>query len=145
MKIHELAQKTGLTAPTIRFYEQAGLLDTRYVHREANNYRTYRQEAVELLLLIKKFQAAGFTLAEFKTLMWTDRANELPLPKIIELLHQKAEEIRKKQAELEEVQASLARMLAYKLALMEQQEQATPHHQRDASAAIPPQALAQKG
>ncbi len=144
MKIHELAQKTGLTAPTIRFYEQAGLLDTRYVHRETNNYRTYRQEAVELLLLIKKFQAAGFTLAEFKILMQAERADELPLPKIVELLHQKAEEIRKKQAELAEVQASLARMLAYKLALMGQ-EQATPHHQRDASAAITPQTLAQKG
>jgi DNA-binding transcriptional MerR regulator len=45
MKIHELAQKTGLTAPTIRFYEQEGLLDTHHVRRGENNYRDYYQKA----------------------------------------------------------------------------------------------------
>jgi DNA-binding transcriptional MerR regulator len=124
LKIHELAQKTGLTAPTIRFYEQEGLLDTRYVRREANNYRNYRQEAVGLLLLLKKFQAAGFTLAEFKALMQADRASELPLHRIIELLHRKQQEIDRKQSELEQVQASLAQMLAHKLALMDQEKAA---------------------
>jgi len=74
MKIHELAQRTGLTAPTLRFYEKDGLLDTRYVRREANNYRDYCQEAVELLQMLKKFQAAGFTLAEFKALIQAHRA-----------------------------------------------------------------------
>src|SRR5436305_15184129 len=68
MKIHELAQKTGLTAPTIRFYEKKGLLDTRHVRRGENNYRDYCEEAVVHLLMIKEVQAAGFTLAEFKEL-----------------------------------------------------------------------------
>ena len=58
MKIHELAQKTGLTAPTIRFYEKEGLLDTRHVRRGENNYRDYGEEAVEHLLVIKEVQAA---------------------------------------------------------------------------------------
>lgn len=118
MKIHELAHKTGLTTPTIRFYEKEGLLDTPYVRREANNYRDYCQEAVELLLLLKKFQAAGFTLAEFKALIQANKAQELSLPKIVELLHQKMKEIDRKQAELEQVQTYLAQMLAHKMALM---------------------------
>ena len=29
MQINELAKKTGLTVPTIRFYEKEGLLDVR--------------------------------------------------------------------------------------------------------------------
>ena len=33
MFISELAQKTGLTSHTIRFYEEEGLLDTRHVRR----------------------------------------------------------------------------------------------------------------
>jgi|SRR5450432_920395 MerR family copper efflux transcriptional regulator len=118
MKIHELAQKTGLTAPTIRFYEKEGLLDTPYVRREANNYRDYCQDAVELLLMLKKFQAGGFTLAEFKALIQANRANELSLPKLIELLHQKMKEIDRKQTELEQIQTYLAKMLAHKLASM---------------------------
>ena len=68
MKIHELAKKTGLTAPTIRFYEQEGLLDARHVRRTENNYRDYCEEAIEHLLMMKEVQAAGFTLAEFKEL-----------------------------------------------------------------------------
>ena len=68
MKINELAKKTGLTAPTIRFYETVGLLDSRHVRRGDNNYRDYCEEAVEQLLVIKEVQAAGFTLAEFKEL-----------------------------------------------------------------------------
>ncbi len=122
MKIHDLAQKTGLTAPTIRFYEQQGLLDARFVQREANNYRDYNQETVELIQLLKKFQAAGFTLAEFKALIDANRADELPLPKIIELLHEKKREISKKQAELEQVQVYLTRMIAYKQALLDAEE-----------------------
>ena len=118
MKIRELAQKTGLTAPTIRFYEKEGLLDTPYVRREANNYRDYCQDAVELLLMLKKFQAGGFTLAEFKALIQANRANELSLPKLIELLHQKMKEIDRKQTELEQIQTYLAKMLAHKLASM---------------------------
>lgn len=119
MKIHELAQKTGLTAHTLRFYEKKGLLEAPYVRRGANNYRDYCQEAVELLQMLKKFRAAGFTLAEFKALIKVNMANELSLPKIIELLHQKTKEIDRKQAELEQVQTCLAKMLAHKLALMD--------------------------
>lgn len=122
MKIHELAQKTGLTAPTIRFYEQEGLLDTRHVRREENNYRDYCQGAVKHLLILKKFQAAGFTLAEFKALIQADKANELPLPKVVELLRQKQQEIARKQAELEQVQTYLAQLLVDKLALMAMEE-----------------------
>lgn len=119
MKIHEVAQLTGLTLPALRFYEREGLLATHHVRREANNYRDYCQEAVEFLQMLKKFQAAGFTLAEFKALIQANRAEALSLPKIVELLHQKIKEIASKQAELEQVQTYLAQMLAYKMALMD--------------------------
>ncbi len=56
MKIQELAQKTGLSVHTIRFYEKQGLLDGRHVRRENNNYRDYSDEAIERLNLVKKFQ-----------------------------------------------------------------------------------------
>ena len=118
MKIHELAQRTGLTAPTIRFYEKEGLLNTRYVRRSANNYRDYCEEAVRLLLIIKRMQAAGFTLAELKELIQAYEAHELPLQKIVDLFLQKMEEIDRKHAELEQIQTHLVEMLAHKMALM---------------------------
>lgn len=108
MKIHELAEKTGLTAPTIRFYEQKGLLDTRHVRRGENNYRDYHDEAVEHLLMIKEVQAAGFTLSEFKELDEACQAgDELATRTAATFLRRKIIAINEKIAELERVQAYL--------------------------------------
>lgn len=113
MKIHELAKKTGLAAPTIRFYEKKGLLDSRHVRREHNNYRDYSEEAAEHLLLIKEVQAAGFTLSEFKEL---DRAcqaaDKLLTQKAATALRRKLAEVSGKIAELERVHTYLTSKLA---------------------------------
>jgi MerR family copper efflux transcriptional regulator len=113
VKIHELAQKTGLTAPTIRFYEKEGLLDTRHVRRGDNNYRDYCEEAVEHLLMIKEVQAAGFTLAEFKELDTACYAADgLITQKATTFLRRKIAEVSEKRAELERIETYLTSKLA---------------------------------
>ncbi|HTK07381.1 MAG TPA: MerR family transcriptional regulator [Ktedonobacteraceae bacterium] len=136
MKIHELAQKTGLTAPTIRFYEQEGLLNTHHVRRRENNYRDYCEEAVTHLRMIKKIQAAGFTLAELKEVIQAKEANEFSRQKKMELLRQKMQEISRRQAELEQLQMYLAQMFARNKALVEAEEkgEAREEYQHHASA-----------
>ncbi|RUS46058.1 MerR family transcriptional regulator [Cohnella sp. AR92] len=125
MKIHVLAQKTGLTPSAIRFYEKEELLDARHVQRGENNYRDYGEEAVDHLLMIKKLQAVGFTLAELKEVTQANEVNDLPLSKKIELLSQKMQEIERKKEELEQAQEHLARMLANKMALLDSTEKGT--------------------
>jgi DNA-binding transcriptional MerR regulator len=113
MKINELVKKTGLTAPTIRFYEKKGLLDTRHVRRGENNYRDYCEEAVGHLLMIKEVQAAGFTLAEFKELDEAcSAADELVAQKAATFLRRKIDAVGEKIAELEQVQSYLTSKLA---------------------------------
>ena len=111
MKINELAKKTGLTAPTIRFYEKVGLLDSRHVRRGENNYRDYCEQAVEQLLIIKEVQAAGFTLAEFKELDEVCAAGEQVAQKAATFLRRKIAEVSEKIAELERVQTYLTSKL----------------------------------
>ena len=108
MKIHQLAKKTGVSAPTIRFYETIGLLDSRHVRREDNNYRDYCQEAVEQLLIIKEVQAAGFTLAEFKELDAVCHAGVQVPQKAAVFLGHKMDEVNEKIAELERVRTYLS-------------------------------------
>lgn len=122
MKIHELAEKTGLTAPTIRFYEKEGLLDDRHVHRMENNYRDYSEEAVAHLTMIKKFQAVGFSLAELKDVIHDHDSNRLTILQVVELLTQKIKEIERKQDEFEQILGTLQGMLENKIALMILQE-----------------------
>ena len=67
MKIGELAQRSGLAASRIRFYEAAGLLPV--VQRGANGYREYPDEALQLLDIIVSAQKAGFSLDEIRPLL----------------------------------------------------------------------------
>ena len=51
LRIGELASRTGLTAPTIRYYEQIGLLPG--VSRPRGSHRLYDEADVERLILIR--------------------------------------------------------------------------------------------
>ena len=113
MKIHELAKQTGLTAPTIRFYEEQGLLDSRHVQRGANNYRDYCEAAVEHLIVIKEVQAAGFTLAEFKELDDACNAEDEAFKQRAAIfMQQKIDAVHEKIAELQRIETYLTGKLA---------------------------------
>jgi DNA-binding transcriptional MerR regulator len=117
MKIQELAEKTGLTAYTIRFYEKEGLLGSRHVRREENNYRNYSDEAIERLKLIKKFQGVGCSLAELKEILQDHDENTRTNQQRIEWICQKISEIERKRDEYEQILATLNWMLEYRMGL----------------------------
>lgn len=61
MRIGEIAEKTGLSASRIRFYEASGLIASV---REPNGYRSYGTAVVEELKQIDAVQKLGFSLEE---------------------------------------------------------------------------------
>ena len=63
MLIGAMAQATGLSRDTLRFYEKRGLLRAR---RGANGYRDYPLEAVDWLRYLRTAQQLGFTLSEIE-------------------------------------------------------------------------------
>lgn len=124
LKIQELAERTGLTAYTIRFYEKEGLLDSQHVRREANNYRTYSDEALERLKLIKKFQGVGCSLSEVKDVLKEHDANTYTNQQVIEWISQKIQEIKRRKDECDQMLDTLNWMLEYKKALINDPEKA---------------------
>jgi DNA-binding transcriptional MerR regulator len=74
MRIGELAQQTGLTTKTIRYYEQIGLMHEP--DRHSNGYRDYGDDAVERLQFVRDAQAAGLTLAETGEILGMKAAGE---------------------------------------------------------------------
>ncbi|QBD75136.1 MerR family transcriptional regulator [Ktedonosporobacter rubrisoli] len=111
MLIKELAEKTGLTPQTIRFYEKEGFLDKRYIRRRENNYRDYAEEAVKQLLDLKAGQVAGFTLAELKQYREAIEAHELTTQEQVAFFRQKIHDIGEKIAELERIQANFTALM----------------------------------
>ncbi|MEW4022774.1 MerR family transcriptional regulator [Bacillus sp. YAF8] len=122
MKIGELSEKTGLSVHTIRFYEKEGLLDSRHIRREENNYRNYTEKAIERLNLVKKFQGVGCSLTEVKEILQDRDSNTRTNQQVIEWIRQKIIEIERKKDEMEQMLGTLNMMLEYRITMMNDPE-----------------------
>ncbi len=111
MLIGELARQTGLTPPTIRFYEKKGLLDARHMTRMNNNYKEYNAMALERLHRVLQAKSAGFTLSE--TVKLFREWDTLTSVEQQELLLDKIGQINQRMKELEEMKIHLTAKLAH--------------------------------
>lgn len=66
LKIGDVAQRTGLTVSTVRFYEKEGLLGTV---RRSSGIRKFDPTAVRRLEFVRKAVSLGFSLAEIRSLL----------------------------------------------------------------------------
>lgn len=67
MNIGQMAEATGVSADTLRFYEKQGLLDAPA--RGENGYRSYGEADVGRVRFVRGAQALGFTLAQIKWIL----------------------------------------------------------------------------
>jgi MerR family mercuric resistance operon transcriptional regulator len=81
LRIGEVAERTGLTAPTIRYYESIGLLPSPV--RSESGYRRYSKETVNELAFIKKGQALGFSLDELREVLALSRSGRPPCTHVL--------------------------------------------------------------
>lgn len=65
--IGEVAERTGLSHRTIRYYEEMGLVEP--TDRTEGGFRLYDDAAVERLLLIKPMKPLGFSIEQIRDLL----------------------------------------------------------------------------
>lgn len=66
LTIGELAKATGVTTPTIRYYEEIGLLPP--ADRSSSDQRMYDDADVERLTFIRRCRDFGFTIKQVRVL-----------------------------------------------------------------------------
>jgi DNA-binding transcriptional MerR regulator len=66
LSIAQVREKTGVSARTLRYYEELGLLPG--VRRRAGGRRVYGRDELERLRFIQRLKKLGLTLAEVKQL-----------------------------------------------------------------------------
>ncbi|WP_327370702.1 MerR family transcriptional regulator [Streptomyces sp. NBC_01217] len=66
LRISQLAERCGVPASTLRFYETAGLLPAE---RTASGYRLYDEESVERLAFISSAKLLGLALEDIRDLL----------------------------------------------------------------------------
>jgi DNA-binding transcriptional MerR regulator len=67
MQIGEVADRTGLSLRTIRYYEEVGLV--RPSSRTQGGFRLYTEPDIARLNLVKRMKPLGFTLDEARDLL----------------------------------------------------------------------------
>jgi DNA-binding transcriptional MerR regulator len=66
-KIGALAERTGTNAPTIRYYEEIGLL--RAAERQGGGQRTYGEADLRRLTFIRRCREFGFSIEQVRSLV----------------------------------------------------------------------------
>ncbi len=105
MKIQELAQQTGVSTKTIRYYEEVGLLPTPI--RADNNYRQYSEQDVERLRLVAGARRLDLPLDDIREILALRDRREAPCRVLLERLEQKANEIAERIHALQQMESEL--------------------------------------
>lgn len=108
--IGELSAETGVKVPTIRYYEQAGLLETP--PRTEGNQRRYGADARDRLRFISHARSMGFPMESLKAMLRLSRHREAPCADLDELVRARLAEVDERIVRLTALRAELNAMLA---------------------------------
>ncbi|GEO69257.1 MerR family transcriptional regulator [Levilactobacillus acidifarinae] len=97
MKIETVAHQYHLTTPTLRYYEQEGLLGPV---RRINGIRDYQPADLERLDFIVCVKRCGMTLHQIKHFVDIYQQDPATLPERLEILQNQLQVSREKQAQL---------------------------------------------
>lgn len=108
MRIGELADQSGVSAKTIRFWESTGLLADPV--RTPSGYRDYDPDVVDRLRFIRHAQTAGLTLAEIRQVLAISDDGEPPCGHVTDLIHQHLTDVDERIRDLTETRSLLDRL-----------------------------------
>ena len=108
MNIGQVAERAGLPAKTIRYYEDIGLVRPQ---RSENGYRAFSEQDLHKLAFLARARALGFTIEDCRTLLglYEDEARESADVKALATEH--LVQIEEKIAQLREMHATLAKLV----------------------------------
>jgi len=124
LQISDLAKKLGITARTIRLYEQMGLVDPP--RRTDGGIRVYDHDDVKRFKFILKVKELGLSLTEMQELAQIYKEHGAPekiMPRLIELLDFHLTGIRHKVTQLKSLEKDI---VDYQQRILE----AYPHYRK---------------
>jgi MerR family transcriptional regulator, copper efflux regulator len=105
MQIKEFAQKTSLSAKTIRYYEEIGLLPPP--KRLENGYRVYDDNDVARARFVAGARTLDLSLDDVQEILALRDRCEAPCRVLLEMLAEKADEISQRITELQRTEKEL--------------------------------------
>jgi MerR family transcriptional regulator, copper efflux regulator len=105
MKIQDASKQTGVTAKTIRYYEEIGLLPAPT--RTKNNYRQYGEQDIDRLRLVAGARQLDISLDDIREILAMRDNREAPCRILLNRIEQKAIEIKDRIRALQKLEREL--------------------------------------
>lgn len=110
LRIGTLAERTGTNAPTIRYYEEIGLL--RSADRQAGGQRVYGDADVKRLTFIRRCRDFGFSIDQVRSLVALVQDPQSSCMHARDVAREHLTAVRAKLAELKALERSIAGFVA---------------------------------
>jgi len=128
--IAEVAQETGLTSDTLRYYERIGLIID--IERASNGHRLYGEADIIWILFLKQLRATGMPIAKMKHFAELRRGGNATVIQRREML----EEYRSNLEDQIQLIQDFMSVIDFKIARHRQHEQemiGETHHEHDST------------
>ncbi len=109
LTIQEVAEATGLSAHTLRYYERVGLIHP--IDREQNTHRRYTTDDVGWIEFLTKLRATGMSIRDMQRYAELQRRGDETLPERVEMLKALRDKV---EAHMDELNEHL-RLIYYKI------------------------------
>lgn len=110
MNIGVIAQRTGLPAKTIRYYEDIGLICPE---RDPNGYRAFQETDFHKLAFLGRARTLGFTIEDCRTLLALYEDEHRASADVKKVATHHLQKIEKKLVQLQEMRATLDRLVTH--------------------------------
>lgn len=111
LTIGELADRTGVKVPTIRYYESIGVMPEP--GRTGSNQRRYDDRAVDTLRFIRHSRDLGFDIQEIRNLLTLAAHPERPCDQADAIAHHHLDQVEQRIAILQSLRRELKRMIRH--------------------------------
>ncbi|TCT37835.1 MerR family transcriptional regulator [Martelella mediterranea] len=108
LSIGELSKRTGVKVPTIRYYEQAGLISP--LERSEGNQRRYGERELERLTFIRHARDLGIRPDAIRELLELSAHPDEPCLRADAIAREHLTKVREKIARLQRLESELARI-----------------------------------
>jgi Cu(I)-responsive transcriptional regulator len=108
MNIGDVSARSGLTAKTIRYYEDIGLVSPL---RDTNGYRAFREKELHKLAFLSRARSLGFTIQDCRALLALHEDETRASADVKRIANQHLEQIETKISGLEAMRDTLSYLI----------------------------------
>ena len=109
--IKKVSEMTGLSIPTIRYYDKEGLLPD--LQRKESGYRIFSEQDLEAIDLIECFKESGLTIREIRHFMSLVRQGDVTLDERLAIFQTNVARLEEKLAAVQNALEHSRRTLAF--------------------------------